>query len=75
MIRAKAPYRNDMTKLSEEEYLIVKRGIKVHPVNEKPEFRRMINKDFPKVIRAFEQEDIQLNKRFSVLFNKPKVKK
>jgi hypothetical protein len=53
----------------------VKRGIKVHPVNEKPEFRRMINKDFPKVIRAFEQEDIQLNKRFSVLFNKPKVKK
>ena len=53
----------------------MKRGIKVHPVNEKIEFRKMINKDYPKVVKAFEQEDLQLKKRFSVLFNKPNVKK
>lgn len=32
-------------------------------------------KDYLKVVRAFEHKDIELKKIFSVLFNKPKVKK
>lgn len=68
-------YRNEMKRLSEEEYNIVKLGIKVHPVHSKKDFKRMVYTDYPQIIRSFEQEDTQLRKRFALLFNSPKSKK
>lgn len=67
-------YGKDMTKLAREQDDIIRRGLKGHPVNRKPEFKKMIRTDYPEVIRSFQKEDDALRKRFTQLFNQPKKK-
>lgn len=54
--------------------MIIKKGLKEHPLNQKPVFRKMVNTDYPKLIRSFAEEDERLRKRFTEVFNKPKPK-
>ena len=67
-------YGREMTKLAREQDDIIRRGLKGHPVNRKPEFKKMIRTDYPEVLRSFQKEDDALRKRFSLLFNQPKKK-
>lgn len=67
-------YSREMTKLAREQDDIIRRGLKGHPVNQKPEFKKMIRTDYPEVLRSFQREDDALRKRFSLLFNQPKKK-
>jgi hypothetical protein len=67
-------YGKDMTKLAREQDDIIRRGLKGHPVNGKPEFKKMIRTDYPEVLRSFQKEDDALRKRFTQLFNQPKKK-
>lgn len=65
-------YGREMTKLAREQDDIIRRGLKGHPVNRKPEFKKMIRTDYPEVLKSFQKEDDALRKRFSLLFNQPK---
>ena len=70
-------YRNTVKKELAEADTIIKKGIndKKHPLYKKQQFRKILNTDYPKLIKSFHEEDERLKKRFTELFNTPKVKK
>jgi len=53
----------------------MKKGLKEHSLYKKEEIRKMINSDYPKLLKSFHDEDERLKKRFIELFNKPKENK
>lgn len=70
-------YRNTVKKELAEADSIIKKGIndKRHPLHKKQQFRKILNTDYPKLIKSFHEEDERLKKRFTELFNTPKSKK
>jgi len=65
-------YRNTVKKDLSRADDIMRKGLKEHPLYKKKEFRTMINKDYPKLLKAFHDEDEALKKRLMEVFNKSK---
>jgi hypothetical protein len=65
-------FRNTVKKELTKADIIMKKGLKEHPLYKKEEIRKMINTDYPKLLKSFHDEDERLKKRFIELFNKPK---
>jgi hypothetical protein len=68
-------YRNTVKKDLAKADAIMKKGLKEHPLYKKEEMRKMINSDYPKILKSFHDEDERLKKRFMEVFNKPRENK
>lgn len=68
-------YRNTVKKDLSRADDIMRKGLKEHPLYKKKEFRTMINRDYPKLLKAFHDEDEALKKRLMEVFNKSKKDK
>ena len=68
-------YRNTAKKELAKADAIMKKGIKEHPLYEKKEIKKMINSDYPKILKAFYDQDEYLKKRIIEILNDPKRNK
>ncbi len=57
-------YRNTVKKELAEADTIIKKGLndKRHPLHKKQQFRKILNTDYPKLIKSFHEEDERLKK-------------
>lgn len=64
-------YRNTVKKDLARADAIMKKGLKGHPLYKNKEMQKMINTDYPNLLKAFHDEDEMLKKRLVEVFNKP----
>jgi hypothetical protein len=64
-------YRNTVKKDLSKADSILRKGLKEHPIYKNKEILKMINTDYPKLLKAFHDEDEMLKKRLIEVFNKP----
>lgn len=64
-------YRNGVKKELSKADGIMRKGLKEHPIFEKKEIKQMINSDYPKILKAFYDEDNYLKKKILEKLNEP----
>lgn len=62
-------YRNTVKRELNEAESILKRGLKKHPSFKDKEFRKMINVDYPKVVKSLNDQDNYLKRRIAEILN------
>lgn len=68
-------YRNSVRKELSKAEVIIQKGIKQSWVFKEPEFKKMVNIDYPQANKAFNDQDGYLKKKVSEILNESKIKK